>query len=113
MNKEVIDQIQVLQTDVTDLKTDMDSVKSKQEALQLSINRNAAVNARARILRFGDELLYNTKHSKDHYNSILRDAHNYEEYCKIDKDFENGVTEPTIEYIRSVYKDRLNKNDFL
>ena len=113
LNKEVIDQVKTVQSDVTGMKKELANVKTDITQMKRTIDRQGAINARARILRFGDELLHGMNHSKDHFDSILRDAHYYESYCTIDKDFENGVTGPTIQHIRSVYQDRLNKNDFL
>lgn len=113
LNKEVIEQVKVVQNDVAGMKTDLSGVKTELKNVKTDISTQGTVNARARILRFGDELLHGMNHSKDHFDSILRDAHDYESYCDTHEDFENGVTGPTIQHIRSVYQDRLSKNDFL
>ena len=98
---------------ISTVKEELGNVKTKVTEIERTVNRQGAINARARILRFADEMLHGARHSKDHFDSILRDAHYYECYCDIDKDFENGVTGPTITYIREVYQERLSKNDFL
>ncbi len=113
LNKEVIAEIGEVKADITNMKTELADVKTELTNVKTGVNKQGAINARARILRFGDELLHGMNHSKDHFDSILRDAHDYESYCDTHKDFENGVTGPTIQHIRSVYQDRLSKNDFL
>ena len=110
---DVLDQLTSLETEVAALKGDVAGVQKKMEEMSSSSGEQAAISARARILRFGDEVLHNQKHTKDHFDSVLRDAKMYSRYCASHPDFENGVTEPTIERIKAVYADRLAKNDFL
>ncbi len=113
MNSDVLDKIESLETEMTSLKGDVAGVQKKMEEMSSSSGEQAAISARARILRFGDEVLHNQKHTKDHFDSVLRDAKMYSRYCASHPDFENGVTEPTIERIKDVYAERLEKNDFL
>lgn len=91
----------------------LDDIETKVIESSEEAREQAAVSARARILRFGDEILHKRRHSKDHFDSVLRDAAMYEKYCGEHKNFENGVTGPTIERIKEVYHERLVKNDFL
>ena len=82
-------------------------------ALEKQVAEQTAISARARILRFGEELLRGVEHTKEHFDSILKDIKMYEAYCEKHREFENGITEPIIERIKEVYRDRLRKNDFL
>ena len=104
---------QQLFDDMTALKKDVSGVQKKVDEMAAAADEQSAISARARILRFGDEVLHGQKHSKDHFDSILRDAKLYEIYCSTHKDFENGVTEVIIDRIKAVYHERLEKNDFL
>lgn len=113
MNSEVLTKISSLETEMCAVKADVITVQQKVEAMSDASDQQAAINARARILRFGDEVLHGRRHTKDHFDSVLRDAKMYERYCAAHKNFENGVTEPTIRRIKDVYKERLEKNDFL
>lgn len=99
INGEVLEKVGALEADVQGIKDD--------------IEEQAAVNCRARILRFGDEVLHNDRHSKDHFDQILRDIAKYECYCKTHPDFENNVTELTGQRIKEVYMRQLHDNDFL
>lgn len=105
-NRDVIKRMSVVEESVTNLS-------EKMEAMQAEDDRQAAIGARTRILRFGDEILRDVEHTKDYFDSILKDAKMYEDYCRTHPTFENGVTEPTIQRIKEVYHDRLVKNDFL
>ena len=113
LNKEVIEQVKALQEDIAKTKKEVLTIKTDLSEVRMTVTRQGAIAARSRILSFGDELRLGLKHSKGHFDSILRDIRYYESYCKNDPDFENGVTEPTIVYIRAVYQECLSKNDFL
>lgn len=99
INGEVLAKVSALETDIQSIKDD--------------IEEQAAVECRARILRFGDEVLHNDRHSKDHFDQTLRDIAKYECYCKDHPDFENNVTELTGQRIKEVYMRQLHDNDFL
>ena len=114
MNGEVLAKITGIESNMSSLKDEVAAVQKKVEDMSDASEEQAIINARARILRFGDELLHGQPlHSKEHFDSILKDCQAYENYCKAHDKFENGITGPTIERIRSVYKERLEKNDFL
>ena len=99
INSEVLDKVNKLEADVRSIRDD--------------IEEQSAVDCRARILRFGDEVLHGDEHSKDHFDQTLRDIATYERYCKDHPDFENNVTELTGQRIKDVYMKRLDENDFL
>ena len=88
------------------LKENIEKIESKSE-------ERDAITARVRILRFMDELLDDKKHSKDSFDQALTDITNYENYCSTHPDFKNNQTEATIDYINKVYRERLEKKDFL
>lgn len=112
-NGEVLDKVTSLEKKVSAMEEADAKMQEKVNEVSEAINEQSAINARSRILRFGDEILHNARHSKDHFDSTLRDIRMYETYCKAHPDFENGVTEATVERIKEVYQERLEKNDFL
>ena len=69
--------------------------------------------SRSHILRFGDELLHNVAHSKEHFDQILLDISKYEHYCETHKDYKNDVANETIKRIKKTYQKCLDNNDFL
>ena len=99
INGEVLDKVDQIERRVDDLKDVMDE--------------RAAKDARTRILRFGDECLHGDRHSKEHYDQILRDITEYETYCDDHPNFANNMAVLTIGSIKSNYQGRLRDHDFL
>lgn len=99
LNGEVLDKVTILERDVRQIKEDA--------------ARREAVSARTRILRFGDEILHDVAHTKEHFDQTLKDITSYERYCGEHKEFENSCAVLTIQKIKETYMERLEKNDFL
>ena len=99
INGEVLAQVKRLTAEVDILK--------KEEELE------RARQARQRILRFNDEILFNKRHSKEHFDEILNDIDTYEAYCEAHEDYENNKAVLAISTIREVYKECLRDHDFL
>ena len=99
INKEVLELVNILSKEVDTLKKDEELERARQ--------------ARQRILRFNDEILFNKRHSKEHFDEILDDIDTYEEYCRTHEDYENNKAVLAIATIREVYKDCLKTHDFL
>ena len=99
INKEVLEQVNILFKEVDALKKDEELERARQ--------------ARQRILRFNDEILFEKRHSKEHFDEILDDIDTYEEYCRTHEDYENNKAVLAIATIREVYKDCLKTHDFL
>ena len=99
INGEVLAQVKRLTVEVDILK--------KEEELE------RARQARQRILRFNDEILFNKRHSKEHFDEILDDIDTYEAYCEAHEDYENNKAVLAISTIREVYKECLRDHDFL
>lgn len=89
-------------------KLDRDLQTVRKEAAE-----QAAINYRARILRFGDEVIHGVHHTKDHFDQALHDITEYERYCKKNPDFENNMTALTSARIKEIYSKCLEENDFL
>ena len=99
INKEVLEKVSQLSREVDILKKDEELERVRQ--------------ARQRILRFSDEILFEKRHSKEHFDEILDDIDTYEEYCRTHEDYENNKAVLAIATIREVYKDCLKTHDFL
>ena len=99
INGEVMEQVKKLTSEVDTLK--------KEEELE------RARQARQRILRFNDEILFNKRHSKEHFDEILDDIDTYESYCDAHENYENNKAVLAISTIREVYKECLRDHDFL
>ena len=79
----------------------------------LASDRKDADRARADILRFGDEVKSGTAHTEEAWNEILSTIDSYERFCGDHPDYPNTKAVKTIERLKSVYAERLEKNDFL
>ena len=99
INGEVLDQ-------VADLKKDLDELKKEAELERVR-------QARQRILRFSDEILFEKRHSKEHFDEILDDITLYERYCREHKDYENNKAILAISTIKEVYQECMDTHDFL
>ena len=99
INGEVMDQVKKLASEVNTLKREEELERVRQ--------------ARQRILRFNDEILFNKRHSKEHFDEILDDIDTYESYCDAHENYENNKAVLAISTIREVYKECLRDHDFL
>lgn len=88
-------------------------VLSRVENLSAELGRQQAKNCRANIIRFGDELLHNTLHSKEAFDQVLLDIDEYEQYCEAHPEFPNGVAVLTAKRIKQVYAECLERHSFL
>lgn len=95
-----------------ELTAKVDNLEKKIDALEQKEDRRDAINKRVRILRFEDELQEEKRHSKDSFDQVLSDVTDYEEYCEEHPKFRNNQTAATVEHIKKVYAERLEKRDF-
>ena len=99
INGEVVEKVDSLGTDIRNLRDECEE--------------REATACRTRILRFGDEILHEVRHSKEHFDQILLDITAYENYCKCHPGFRNNVAVATIRRINQVYAQCIKDNDFL
>lgn len=99
INGEVIAKVDQLERDLVEMKADQEE--------------RDAINCRSRILHFGDETIHGVRHTKEHFDQILRDITAYERYCDDHPDFENNTTVLTSQRIKNIYEDCLKMVDFL
>lgn len=99
INAEVIQKVENLECDLQTLKKHTEEQTAKE--------------CRVRILRFGDEILHDVHHSKEHYDQILLDITDYNNYCKEHPEFKNNMTVITTSRIMSTYEQCLEDHSFL
>lgn len=98
----------------------LSNIESKLVELEKEITENEdkdeeryIISCRVRILRFGDEILHEVQHSKDHFDQLLIDCTDYEHYCNAHPDFLNDITEQTITLIKETYSNCMKEHNFL
>lgn len=99
INRELMEKVDKIDNELADHK----AKSAEREATQ----------CRARILRFGDEILHNVPHSKEHYEQILIDIDSYEKYCDNHQEYKNNVAVATIKHIKRMYQKHLEEDSFL
>ena len=99
INREVIDEVNALKGEV--------------KAIRAEAGEQNAKESRVRILRFGDEILHDVRHSKEHFDQILLDITEYETYCREHPDFKNEMTVLTTARIKATYDNCLINHSFL
>ena len=98
------------------LKTTQGSIDKLQNTLNAHIKEDEnekARNQRYRILRFYDEVCAGQKHSESHYEDILDDISEYEQYCARHPDFKNSRGGIAMQEIEQTYKKIKSKGGFL
>lgn len=106
INGDILRQVNQLEQEIADLR----NVSNEREAKEDERN---AKNARQRILRFGDEIRHGQLHSEEHYDDIMSDITDYENYCTSHPNFKNQKAKSTIKIIAEAYEQHVKNRDFL
>ena len=99
INGEVIDKVDKLESDI--------------KRIEYTEGERYAKSARTRVLRFGDEIIHGVRHSKEHFDDILLDIHDYDTYCQNHPEFENDRMQLTAMHIKETYAKCMKENSFL
>lgn len=113
MLREIDEKIDAIDQKVNGLSAQIETVNEHVAAVEEKEEENEAVNCRIRILHFGDEILHDVEHSKEHFDQTLADIDFYEAYCKSHPQFENNKAKATIKVILNTYHARFDKRDFI
>lgn len=90
----------------------IDGLIDKVEKIDADVKTNEKDRIRWEILDFANSCRNNRKHTKDEYQHIIALNDKYRELLALTNDT-NGVFETEYEYIKKLYAERLEKNDFL
>ena len=121
INGELMDKVDSLEqkfdSKVTDLEqsfgSKVDGLDQKIEKMDQEEQMQRAKDARTRVLRFGDELIHDVHHTKEHFDDVLRDITYYEKYCDEHPKFENDQMHLTAEHIKETYHKCLKEHSFV
>ena len=75
-------------------------------------NEAEITNCRRRILRFDDEVRRGEKHGQEHWNNVIEDVDNYQQYCDQHEDYHNSKAEKAMQHLKDTY-NKLTLQDFL
>lgn len=105
-NKEMLDKQDKLEKKV-------DYLEEKIKGNSDTDEKEKALAARRRILRFSDEIRRRERHSEEYFNNVLEDVSFYKQYCKEHVNFENEKAVIAIKIIEETYTECIKTNDFL
>lgn len=105
-NRELMDEMKNVKTEIKGIKNDVADIREEAKERE-------ATNRRTRILEFGDEILHEVDYSKEHWDSILMDVSEYENYCDDHPHYMNNVARATIKHIKDMYQKHLADDSFL
>ena len=87
-------------------------VHEKFNEQQLKSDEKEAKRLRANIICFSDSCRVGDRHTKNHFENVMRDYDDYIAYCE-KHNLENHYIEGEYEYISSIYQKCLRENKFL
>lgn len=93
--------------------TKVDRLERELLGMKENLEERDAISCRSRILHFGDETIHGVRHTKEHFDQILRDITSYEQYCENHPHFENNTTVLTSRRIKDIYEECMATADFL
>ena len=96
-----------------DVTAELETIRTKIDKHVTMDDRRTADGHRARVLHFNNELLRDIDHTKEEFIEVLTEIDAYEEYCREHPEYPNNRAVLAIENIRSNYRERLQKHDFL
>ena len=92
--------------------TEMDKkIDRNHEEINQKIDRNKAELCRTHILRFADDLRNNVHHSEEYFRQQLLDIDTYENFCKDNPTFSNGLTVIASAYIKEEFHKQYFKEN--
>ena len=106
----------IIPTIISNRKKTQEDIKTLQTTLDSHIREDEnekARNQRYRILRFYDEICEGRNHSESHFEDILDDISDYEEYCAKHTDFRNSRGAIAMKEIEETYKKVKKTGGFL
>lgn len=106
VNKEMIDKLD-------DLEKKVDQLERADKKQDEEREKENALEARRRILRFADECRRREKHSEEYFNNVLEDISMYKDYCSKNPLFENEKAVIAMNLIEDIYRHCCETNDFL
>lgn len=106
LNGDVLHKLDKLENGQSDTRKCLDN------HIRIAEDRNADAH-RANILHFNTELLRGERHTREGFIEVLSEIDFYEGYCREHPDYENNRAVLAIENIKRVYRERMEKNDFL
>ena len=95
-------EIITIKNEMSNVNKEIKGIKQDVSDIREEAKEREATNRRTRILEFGDEILHETVYSKEHWDQILLDITEYENYCDEHPRYMNNVAKATIKHIKHI-----------
>lgn len=97
---------------IKDLENRIQEIEKNQKNFQKHQNQKWADDCRWNILDFADSCKLKRRHTKETWEHVMSQLHEYEEFCDINSIDNDRITEET-KYLRKLYADIVHTNDWL
>ncbi len=104
-NSEMIRRLDAVDQKIVAVETQITDIQDKQEEYEIKA-------ARMRIQRFADEMYGEVRHSKEHFDLVLMDITEYNNYCDTHPGFVNEKTKVAQEIITDRYERCIREHSF-
>lgn len=91
----------------------LDEIKRSLDAHCKADDERYIKQCRTRILRFNDEVIRGTEHTKEHFDDVLDDITEYTRYCEANRDYKNEKAVQAIANVTRTYQKCEQENSFL
>ena len=91
----------------------VEEIKENHKKFEKGYGEDKATERRIRIIGFNDEILHHIDHSKEHYDQILEDITEYNEYCRTHPEFKNSKAVFAIQNIQRKNQEHFDNNSYL
>lgn len=96
-----------------DIRKAIDDIKREIADLKREQADAEADHLRDEILRFDGELTRDVKHTPGEFAEAIRKVDKYQDFCRRNPAYPNTKAETAIGHIKSSYKDRVEKRDYV
>lgn len=103
---EVLQEVKSVRKDVSEFKKE---VEERFNTIDRKVDDGQAIQARARVLRFSDEVQCGRKFSESAWNQTFQDISDYETHCRRYDDFPNSQANAAIKNVIKVHAELLAK----
>ena len=105
-NKDMYDKLDILSEKI-------DNLEERDKCQDEERDKENALDARRRILKFADECRRHDRHSEEYFNDVLRDISYYKNYCDSHPTFQNERAVLAISTCENAYRYCMENDDFL
>ena len=97
---------------IGDLEKEIKEQREDIRMMKKDFEQEKADNKRWNILDYANSCRNGRKHTKDEWHHVISQLKEYEAFIE-ERGLENGVIEEEAKYLRKIYAERCEKNDFL